>query len=86
MQTNLDTKMNTNMVKFKIDIHICRLLKFRYMAIVDLVDFILGHRVRNPALMSKEYACIGALSGLVISSPGSMWQTMHAQTRLRRLL
>lgn len=56
MQTNLDTKMNTNMVKFKIDIHICRLLKFRYMAIVDLVDFIWGHRVRNPALMSKEYA------------------------------
>ena len=53
--------MNTNMVKFKIDIHICRLLKFRYMAIVDLVGCILGHRVRNPALMSKEYAFAHAL-------------------------
>lgn len=36
MQTNLDTKMNTNLLKFKTDMYMFRLYKFRFMTTADL--------------------------------------------------
>lgn len=72
MQTNLDAKLNTNMVKFKTDLFICRLLKLRFMAIVDLKLILFsGHRVRNLALMSKGYTCTQAHA--LVQMPYRAW-------------